>query len=475
MYATLSYAENLFSSLVLSVQSPFFFVSFGSYFTIHHSSLMSAHHDISQSTLESSASGSTEASHTGEASVSSRVAACEKLVDEAIERDFGATWLGDSLKVLGLKAGEAFDYIEEYAQRMEIRRSKAKQPNSPPHNSDVEMSDPVNRNEAVEEAAWASLRSKLETATGPSPSGTSSSFLDKLLELVNQEASGSSSLSKSVLAVAPHLAEDEHSIFDDPYLCETQKCKIAYAGQKPFENLIIKAQGRKVIEPIANSIWRLIILDKYVDFEKLYATLDPSYNPNDEAKEINDKFTLLEKNTINSKRSVVTEAEWMRLYDVWANAVLHFYPHRKAELSSYRELIVNMFRATSSALPAIRYDRDSRERYSRQPYRLDSSKDVLPLPLLSQLLSQVSSSPSTSGGKRRSSNSQEGPRKRIETICRNWNLGSCEGDPCNYGRRHNECCECHGSHRAKDRAECYATLNCRRQQQRTAAARGGRT
>jgi hypothetical protein len=84
----------------------------------------------------------------------------------------------------------------------------------------------------------------------------------------------------------PHLAEDINTVFEDPYLGKTQKCKMAYASQKPFENLIIKAQGRKVLEPVTDSMWRLVILDKYVDFEKLFATLDPSYNPNDEAKEL---------------------------------------------------------------------------------------------------------------------------------------------------------------------------------------------
>jgi hypothetical protein len=297
-----------------------------------------------------------------------------------------------------------------------------------------------------------------------------------MFEILGQETSSPSSLSKSVLAVSPHLADDDDTVFEDPYLSETQKCKIAYAGQKPFENLIIKAQGRKVREPIANSIWKLVILDKYVDFKKLYVTLEPGYNPNDEAKELNDKFTLLEKNSISSRRSVLTEAEWMRLYDVWVDAVLHFYPHRKTELFSYRELIVNMFRATSSPLPAIKYDRDSRERYSRQPYRLDSSKDSLPFPLLSQLLSRVAPSSSSSyAGKKRSINTPEGPRKRSDTICHNWNLGSCEGDTCRFGRRHNECSECNESHRAKDRSDCFTAFNRRRQQQRASAARGGRT
>ena len=330
------------------------------------------------------------------------------------------------------------------------------------------------RDRAVEEAAWASFLSKLED-TNPVAPAESSNALDRMLELFRHEVSSPSSLSKSLLAIAPHLADDDNSIFNDPYLSETQKYKMAYASYKPFESLIIKAQGRKVQEPVANSIWKLIILDKYVDFEKLYATLDPDYNPNDEAKELNEKFTLLEKNSISSKRSVLTEVEWMRLFDIWAGATLHFYPHRRIELASYRELITSMFRATSSPYPAIKYDRDSPEKYARQPYRLDSSKDVLPLPLLSQLLSSnQSSSLSISGNKRRSGDSQESRRKRTETICQNWNLGACEGDPCHYNRRHNVCSECSGPHQAKDRADCFTALNKRRQQQRASAARSGR-
>jgi hypothetical protein len=437
----------------------------------------------SQGTLESNAAGTTDPSHSAslESAVDSRIAACERLVDEAVEKNLPATALADSLKELGLKAVEAADYIEELNQRVEIRRSKAKRRESPLHDppsaevsGEVPAQDPEERDRAVEEAAWATLRAKLEATAQSPPSGLSSNVLDKVFELLGQEES-LSPLSKSVLAVAPHLADDENTVFEDPHLSETQKCKIAYAGQKPFENLIIKAQGRRMHEPIANSIWRLVILDKYVDFEKLYVTLDPSYNPNDEAKELNDRFTLLEKNSISSRRSVLTEAEWMRLYDVWVDAVVLFYPHRKAELISYRELIVNMFRAALSPLPAIKYDRDSRECYSRQPYRLDSSKDALPFPLLSQLLSYVAPPPSgSSKGKKRSRDSPDGPRRRSETICQNWNLGTCEGDTCRFGRRHNECCECNGAHRAKDRSSCHTALT-RRRQQKASAARSGNT
>ena len=415
--------------------------------------------------------------HSAEETIDSRVAACGKLVDDAVEKGLSALVLAESLKELGLKAGEAVDYLEEFKQRVAIRCSKSRQSNSPSHNP-PESTNPTqaqsDRDRAVEEAAWATLRSRLESSAPVQSSNPSSNVLDKVFELLTQESSPSSLLSKSVLAVAPHLA-DEDTLSEDPYLNETQKCKVAYANQKPFENLVIKAQGRKVPEPIANSIWRLVILDKYVDFEKLYVTLDPGYNPNNDARDFTDKFILLEKHTITSRRPVSTEAEWLRLYDIWVCAVLHFYPHRREELASYRELIINMFRATLSPLPAIKYDRDSRERYSHQPFRLDSSKDVLPFPLLSQLLSFASSSPSSTGSKRKASGSQEGQRKCSDSICQNWNLGSCDGDTCSYGRKHNQCSECGEHHRAKDKSGCLAALNKRRQQQRTTAARGSRS
>ncbi|KAF8797569.1 hypothetical protein BYT27DRAFT_7125244 [Phlegmacium glaucopus] len=443
---------------------------------------MSIHNAQSQGASGSETARSDATPLTSDPSIDARTTACERLVEDAVERDLSAAVLADSLKDLGLKAIEAIDYIDEFKQRVEIRRSKARKRNSPPRDLSPEAEGiPQNqedRDRAVEEAAWASLRAKLESdsVSQAVPSDLSPNALDRMFELFSQEVSPPSSLSKSVLAVAPHLADDDDSVFENPHLNETQKCKIAYTNQKPFENLIIKAQGQRIREPIANSIWKLIILDKYVDFEKFYVTLDPGYNPNDEAKDLNEKFTLLERNSISSKRSIVTEAEWMRLYDAWVDAVLLFYPHRKAELSSYRDLIVNMFRATSSPFPAIKYDRDSRERYARQPYRLDSCKDTLPFPLLSQLLSSshVGSVPSSSPSKKRAIVTYEGPRKRSDTVCQNWNLGSCEGDSCHFGRRHNECSECGGSHRAKDKGECQAALNRRRQHQRAASTRGGR-
>ena len=90
-----------------------------------------------------------------------------------MEKDLPAAVLADSLKKLGLKAVEAIGYLEEFNQKIAVRHSKAKQSESQhqdsPHGSPGLAHDQEGRDKAVDEAAWASLRSKLEPA-GPAQS-----------------------------------------------------------------------------------------------------------------------------------------------------------------------------------------------------------------------------------------------------------------------------------------------------------------
>ena len=93
---------------------------------------MSDHDGRSQGTLESPLSAGVVAGTSASASsIDNRLSACEKLVDEAVNKDLPATALADSLKELGLKAVEAIDYIEEFNQRVVIHRSKVRQPDAP--------------------------------------------------------------------------------------------------------------------------------------------------------------------------------------------------------------------------------------------------------------------------------------------------------------------------------------------------------
>ena len=100
---------------------------------------MPDHDHQSRSTLESPLDECTEASGSHEASLDNRVSACERLVDEAVEKGWSAKVLANALKELGLKAIEATDYLEELGQRLEIRRAKARDPGSPHHEPPLEV------------------------------------------------------------------------------------------------------------------------------------------------------------------------------------------------------------------------------------------------------------------------------------------------------------------------------------------------
>ena len=43
-------------------------------------------------------------------------------------------------------------------------------------------------------------------------------------------------------------------------------------------------RAQDLAQPLTRSIWRSVIEDWYIDLEKLFATMDPGYNPNDDAK-----------------------------------------------------------------------------------------------------------------------------------------------------------------------------------------------
>jgi len=54
-------------------------------------------------------------------------------------------------------------------------------------------------------------------------------------------------------------------------------------------------QFQPLDQPLPWSIWKLIIQDQYVNFKKLFAVTDPSYDHNDEAKDFGNGFALVKK------------------------------------------------------------------------------------------------------------------------------------------------------------------------------------
>ncbi|KAF5368147.1 hypothetical protein D9615_010186 [Tricholomella constricta] len=248
------------------------------------------------------------------------------------------------------------------------------------------------RLQAVDAAGWAILQAKIARLRVDASSGREDHPFDPaaLAELLGYAPGPEPVLPPSVLAVAPHLGDLATSI-GDPHLNETWKLRRAFSTDKVVDAIINILQTQPLPDPISRSMWRSIVQDHYVDFEKLYATMDRGYDHNDEQSLLLGGFALVRRDQGSAKRGVRTEADWCRVFDTWAKAVGLVYIHRVSELEGYRKVVIELFRASPNTSVAIQFDVDARDRYAKLPFRLDDRVE-LQTPLFAQVFRGSSSS-----------------------------------------------------------------------------------
>ncbi|KAG5724681.1 hypothetical protein E4T56_gene3738 [Termitomyces sp. T112] len=244
--------------------------------------------------------------------------ACQKLVDDTVERKLSVSELIQLLRDYGLNAAEAHNHVEEAQQRIHLQIAKSRQPNLP------------------SQAAWEALRAKFEQAATSSVS-TPTITIDQLAELLGKPKKpvGSTLVPQSLLSTVPHLALLQGKTADNPHIAKTWYLHQQYAKEKVVDSLINLGQSQALKDPISCAMWKLVILDHFVDLEKLYATLDKGYDHNNEPKDFMGSFSLVKKDFASAKKPVHTESDWTRAFDAWMAGVILFYPHRKDELSKY--------------------------------------------------------------------------------------------------------------------------------------------
>jgi hypothetical protein len=414
---------------------------------------------------------------------------CEKLVDDTVGGRLNLEEFGNALRQTGISIEAAGDYVQEVKQRLEGLLSipqgnsstGASGPSNTQHGTIPEELEPTTGNtrdrttgsatatassdnpsstEANDEIGWALLRSKLintrrsDPQTGESHSNVS--LADVLKVLSHPSSSDSeSSIPSSVLAIAPHLANLSKAVALDDHLGKTWELRQAFCSDKAVEPIIDLLQSQYLQEPIPRSIWRKIVRDEFVDFERLYGSTDRDYSHKDDYKEFAGGFVLAKKEQLYSRKVIRNEADWARMFSAWEAGVLLLYPHRVVELQNYHRLVIDLFRATPhNTTIAIHFDAEARDRYSRSPYHLDD-REMLHAPLLVQLFSSSSSS------NKRDSDSSPSPPKRATVPCQNWSLGLCD-DPCSNRRKHGVCSECGEPHRAKEVDRCFTSLRDKR-------------
>lgn len=213
-------------------------------------------------------------------------------------------------------------------------------------------------------------------------------------------------------------------------------------------------QRQQLDEPMPRSVWKDIILDWFVNFEKLFAAMEPGYDYQDMPKDFFGELALVKKEHAGAKKAVVSESDWGRVFGVWAAGVESIYPHRKGELQNYRKIIVEVFRTVLfHPGAAICFNADVRAWYVKEPFHMDD-RSCLQVPMVAQLVNVSSFStkrPLTASGTSYPS------AKRANDPCINWNWARCE-TPCAFWRKHGKCSECGGRHQAKDVTARFASL-----------------
>lgn len=414
----------------------------------------------------------------------------QHLVEKCLNEEISDEQLKIHVQDLDTSSAEVQDLLDEVHQWREISNGKGRAgrvaqsgrngPSSDDEDQgcndddngihpDKELEEELRANVLPSESddfTWRLLAAKLRAAKNLS---SADDELSRIWNILDPSASqGPARIPDTILAVAPHL-DELNKLHLDLHIQKTIDIRQAFVSEKYVNLVVQRLLLTQLRQPLPVSIWKDIVLDKYVNFEKLHATLDPSYDYNDDVKDFGGGYGLVKKEQYTARKKIVTEAEWTRVYRAWAARVTKVYPHRASELEAYESLISDIFHsAPAEPTLAIGTDLVMHCNYAQHPYRLDS-REQAHVPVLTQVLAvlQASSSATTSS-------TQTSPYKRkLDTSfasslakcppvpCENWNLGLCT-DPCVNGRKHSICCECFEPHRAQEHPDCLSSLRRKR-------------
>ncbi|KAF9535313.1 hypothetical protein CPB83DRAFT_865654 [Crepidotus variabilis] len=371
--------------------------------------------------------------------ITNKVVTLQKIIDDAVRDKTAFAIVANNLRAAGASVLEAQDYLDDFTSRSVggsggegdgEREGEGEHP-VPSGPRDAEANA-----RAVEDAQWDLLLAKAAYArTKPSDfdPGISPAEFYKLLG-GSSNSSSSTSIPTSVLDAAPHLRTLAAASTSDDHLSQTWKLRATYSGKDTIEGIVNLMQ------------------DLFVDFEKLFAAIDPAYDHHDDPKELSGEFVVVKKDQLTAKKALRTEADWIHVYLAWRSGVLLVYPHRKEELAEYAKIVGEVFRASPhDPANGIRFDDNSRRNYGHSPYHLNDRSRTM-VTILGQLFrgtKRVNETPTSTS-----------KAKRPTAICHNWNLNICR-EPCPNRRKHGYCSECGGKHRARDNTTCHAELQAR--------------
>lgn len=404
--------------------------------------------------------------------VRSRAEQCQSLADAFARGVFSGTELVDKLKETGASFQEIESYVNQAKEQQAAQclpRPSASSSNTGTLPSDSHEDDSpqerANREKdhaaAVEAAALAALRRQFED---DEQLPDLSFDFSKLLDAVGTK---SDDLPRSVLQIAPHLAQTDTPC-SDPIIEQNWEIFSALSSEKLVDKVVRNLTRMQFSseDPLSTALLWKIVQDQFVDFEQVHGDFykkAASYDPSDVS--IGEgEYTIIKKNQPKDRRPITSESQWVRCFDAWKVAVLYVYPHWDKELASYRTFIVDLFHSLpSEASAAIEIDNCVRTKYSLCKFRLDDENRFNRISLsVLWAKDRYNGSDASGSSSFRSSRSE----KRSDVICNNWNLDHCR-DPCPGGRKHGTCSECNDGHPAISSPSCKSSFEARKRKGRT--------
>jgi hypothetical protein len=233
--------------------------------------------------------------------VQARAEEFQRIMDEAISESHTEPAFLERLKAAGATPDKAQDYISQFSQcRKEREATGATNAGGgqPPDQVNTNTLSPV---DVVTSIAWALLRAKVNHLQSPSSGAArvaDGSLSDELSTLLGLSP-GKGVIPASVLAKAPHLAELSAPVASDSHLEKTQELLSVFSPQHVQDILVNEAQFALVRDPLPQTFWRKILLDAYVDFEKLFASMDKGYDHHDDPKDFGVGYALVKRSKLS--------------------------------------------------------------------------------------------------------------------------------------------------------------------------------
>lgn len=178
---------------------------------------------------------------------------------------------------------------------------------------------------------------KLDHINDSLPTGNAqlSGLAEDVLNFFGVGPSTSGLIPSSILAAAPHLGKLVAQVKSDPHLDETQRLWNAFNKMEQAQDVLVNnLQVFTLAEPLPWSIWKKIVQDDFVDFEKLYASMEKGYDHKNEPKMLVEGFAIVKKDQAMERCPVHTEAEWIHVFSAWEAGVGLLFPHHVTELQS---------------------------------------------------------------------------------------------------------------------------------------------